>query len=62
MDYMILNVVLIHSQNTEKEKVEEDKAIKRQRRVTFEDDLQKCPPVRVFVLLLFFYLMFNEAL
>lgn len=61
---MPLNVVFIHSQNTEKEKAEEDRANKRQRKVTFEDDLPGHPSARVFMLPLFFYLMvmLNEAL
>lgn len=61
---MILNVMFIHSQNTEKEKAEEDRANKRQRKVTFADDLKDHSSAQVVMLLLFFYLMmmFYEAL
>ena len=56
--------MLIHSQNTEKEKSEaaEENGNKRPRKVTFEDELKDLVTAQVSKLLLFFFLMFLKVI
>lgn len=56
--------MLIRSQNTEKEKAEaaEENSNKRQRKVTFEDEIKEHIAAQVRKLLLFSYLLFLKLM